>query len=175
VYSWGLNNFGQTGIAQDAGENDAFIAQPTVVESLRPYKLRVIEGGEHHSIACTIDGELLVWGRCDDGQAGIPLDSIPKGDIVLDGREQPRILLKPTIVKGVQGITAVSAGIDTSFAVDGEGKAWAWGYGDGYRTGLGTVNTVAEARCMVKGDGVGKNINFVGAGGQFGVLGGVKL
>ena len=173
VYTWGLNNFGQTGIDQDAGENDACIAQPIVVESLRPYKIRMIEGGEHHTLACTTDGELLVWGRCDDGQAGIPLDSIPKDHLVVDSRERPRILLKPTVVPGIKGATAVAAGIDTSFAVDGEGKSWAWGFGDGCRTGLGTGNTIGEARCMVKGDGVGKKIVFVGAGGQFGVLGGV--
>jgi len=173
VYAWGLNNFGQTGITQDAGEDDAYIAQPTVIDSLRPYKIQSIEGGEHHSLACTADGELLVWGRCDDGQTGILLDNIPKEHLVLDSRERPRILLKPTVVKGITGVTALAAGIDTSFAVDGEGKAWAWGYSDGYRTGLGTGNTVGEARCMVKGDGVGKKIVFVGAGGQFGVLGGL--
>ena len=67
----------------------------------------------------------------------------------------------------------MAAGIDTSFAVDGEGRSWAWEYGDGCRTGLGTGNTVGEARYMVKGDGVGKRIVFVGAGGKFGVLGSV--
>jgi regulator of chromosome condensation len=173
VYSWGLNNFGQTGISQNAGEDDAFIAQPTVVESLRPYKICFIKGGEHHSIACTANGEILVWGRCDDGQAGIPLDNVPKEHLVLDSRERPRILLRPTVVEGIKGATAVAAGVDTSFAVDREGKAWSWGYGDGYRTGLGTGNTIGEASCMAKGDGVEKRIVFVGAGGQFGVLGGI--
>lgn len=42
VYAWGSNNFGQTGIPDGAGEGDAVIYTPTVVDSLRPYKIREI-------------------------------------------------------------------------------------------------------------------------------------
>jgi hypothetical protein len=94
------------------------------VDSLRPYGLHTIGGSEHLIITCMTDGELLVWGRCDDGQAGIPLNIISKEDIVLDSKRNSRILLKPTVVKGVKGVTAVSAGIDTSFVVDGRVRRW---------------------------------------------------
>jgi regulator of chromosome condensation len=76
VYAWGLNNFGQTGITDGAGEDDAVIPTPTAVESLRPCKIREIAGGERHSIACTDDGKLFIWGRCDEGQAGIKLENL---------------------------------------------------------------------------------------------------
>ncbi|KAH8601814.1 regulator of chromosome condensation 1/beta-lactamase-inhibitor protein II [Bisporella sp. PMI_857] len=38
VYAWGLNNFGQTGIIQGAGEDGAIIHTPTIVKRLRPLR-----------------------------------------------------------------------------------------------------------------------------------------
>jgi regulator of chromosome condensation len=100
VYAWGLNNFGQTGIAIGAGEANAVIGTPTVVKSLQPYKIKKIEGGLQHSIACTEDHKVLVWGRCDDAQPGIPTDKLPQADLVFNSRGNPRILSKPTIIPG---------------------------------------------------------------------------
>jgi regulator of chromosome condensation len=100
VYAWGLSNFGQTGITNGAGESDAFIEKPTIIESLEPYKIREIKGGNHHSIASTEEGELLVWGRCDDAQAGIILEDVPQEDLIFDSRNKPRILMKPTVIPG---------------------------------------------------------------------------
>jgi regulator of chromosome condensation len=100
VYSWGLNNYGQTGVASGAGESDAFIDNPTIVKSLSAHDIREIKGGNHHSVACTKDGKLLVWGRCDDAQAGIPIKDLPKEDLVFDERNKPRILKNPTQIPG---------------------------------------------------------------------------
>src|ERR1700685_4597061 len=61
VYAWGLSNFGQTGIPEDAGEGNAVIQKPTVVKALADFKISEIQGGNHHSVACSEDGELLVW------------------------------------------------------------------------------------------------------------------
>lgn len=100
VFAWGLNNFGQTGISVGAGEANAIVGTPNVVSSLAPYKLTEIQGGTHHSIAVTEDQKILVWGRCDDSQAGIPLDEIPKTDLVFNDQNKPRILAVPTVVPG---------------------------------------------------------------------------
>lgn len=100
VYAWGLNNFGQTGIPDGVGDDGNIVTVPTRVKSLNPFEIKQIKGGNHHSIACTNDGNALVWGRCDDGQAGVPLDSLPQHDLVFDERKNPRILLKPTVVPG---------------------------------------------------------------------------
>jgi regulator of chromosome condensation len=171
VYAWGSNNFGQTGITDGAGEGDAVIYTPTVVESLRPYKIRQITGGEHHSIACTDDGKLLVWGRCDEGQAGIKLENLAEQDFLFDGRGKPRILLKPTLVPGIHAVS-VAAAIDNSIAVTAEGKAYSWGFSANYRTGLGTEETVEEATLLDKGNVANKKITFAGCGGQFSILAG---
>jgi regulator of chromosome condensation len=39
VHAWGSNNFGQTGIQDGAGQGNAAILKPGIVESLRPYKI----------------------------------------------------------------------------------------------------------------------------------------
>jgi regulator of chromosome condensation len=171
VYSWGLNNFGQTGIVIGAGEDDAFIEKPTVVENLRPYKIREIKGGNQHSIACTEDGKLLIWGRCDYGQAGIKLEDLQPEDLIFDSRGNPRILLKPTIIPDIQAVF-VAAAIDNSIAITTDGKAYSWGYSESYRTGLGTEEPVKTPTLLRKGDVKGKRLTFAGCGGQFSVLAG---
>lgn len=170
VYAWGANSFGQTGLPDGVGTDDPSILKPGIVEALRPYKIREIQGGEHHSIACTKDGELLIWGRCDDGQAGIKLDEQPKDRFIFDDRGRPRIL-KPTVIAGIHAVS-VAAGIDDSFAISLEGKAYSWGFSSNYRTGQGTEDTVIEATLLSQGEVKNKKLTYVGCGGQFSVLAG---
>ena len=100
VYAWGLSNLGQTGIPEDAGEGNAVVQKPTLVKALADFKISEIQGGNHHSVACSEDGELLVWGRCDDAQADISLDDLDQDDLIFGDRTKPRILIRPTIIKG---------------------------------------------------------------------------
>lgn len=100
VWAWGLNNFAETGISSGAGEDDAVILRPTIVESLKDYKIKHIAGGEHHSLACTEKGQLLTWGRLDGHQVGIPIEELDAENVIKDESQNPRILSKPTIVEG---------------------------------------------------------------------------
>ena len=59
VYTWGLNNFGQTGMPSEDTEEGSIVEKSTIVPSLKPYRIQEIDGGTHHSIACTVDGKLL--------------------------------------------------------------------------------------------------------------------
>lgn len=170
VYSWGANNFGQTGLVDGAGTGDATILKPGVVEALRPYKIQEIRGGDHHSLACTKHGELLIWGRCDDGQAGIKLDDLPKENLVFDEHGKPRIL-KPSVIPGVHAVS-VAAAIDDSFAITLEGKAYSWGFSANYRTGQGTEDTVMEVTLLNASEVKDKKLTFADCGGQFSVLAG---
>lgn len=170
VYAWGSNNFGQTGLLDGAGNGDAAVLKPGIVEALRPYKIREIQGGEHHSLACTNDGKLLVWGRCDDGQAGMKLDELPQDKLVFDEWGRPRIL-QPTVIPAIHAVS-VAAGIDDSFVITSEGDAYSWGFSANYRTGQGTEDTVTVATLLDRGDVKGKKLAFAGCGGQFSVLAG---
>lgn len=67
VYAWAASNFGQTGIPSSVGDSNAVIAMTTIVEGLLSgYTIRDIAGGERHSLACTQEGLVIIWGRCDD-------------------------------------------------------------------------------------------------------------
>ena len=70
------------------------------MESLKGYKISEIRGGNHHSVACTEDQKLLVWGRCDDSQMGIELDEVPKEVIVRNAQGAPSILAQATVIPG---------------------------------------------------------------------------
>lgn len=106
VWAWGINNFGETGIPDNAGESNAAIVKPTKVGSLAGKNIKALNGGAHHSVGVTEDGECLVWGRLDGFQLGIKIDTLPIDDPEQvkrsEGAEgkpgQPRILLVPTAV-----------------------------------------------------------------------------
>lgn len=102
VWAWGLNNFAETGIPDDAGSDDAVILRPTKVAALSNYRVVDIAGGEHHSVACSEAGELLTWGRLDGHQVGVKDEVLTEEDAIYDERGNPRILLKPAVIPGKQ-------------------------------------------------------------------------
>jgi regulator of chromosome condensation len=95
VYSWGLNNFGQTGHGVD--DSILHIVTPSIVKSLQDKGIVEIAAGFHHSLARTEQGTLLAWGRCDDGQLGVDLDGV---QTVVDSRGRPKVVPVPVQVKG---------------------------------------------------------------------------
>ena len=107
VWAWGLNNYGETGISDGMGEDDAVVVKPAVVESLKDYHITQVKGGSHHSLALTDDGDVLAWGRVDGYQTGIKISDLPADDVVFDERKKPRILTKPTKIPSELFFSAV--------------------------------------------------------------------
>ncbi len=174
VYSWGLNTFGQTGIPKDKEEPDTnAIATPTLVESLSEYDIQQIVGGAHHSLACTKTGQVLVWGRVESNEAGVEVSKLPKEKVYTDEKGNPRYLIKPSVVPGIDG-AYVATGNDTCIAVDKSGKAYSWGFSSNYQTGQGTSEDIEEATWIDNTAVRGKKLIFAGVGGQFGILGGAS-
>ncbi len=169
VWSWGLNNYGETGIVEGAGEKDAVVLAPTVVKSLTGKEITCIKGGAHHSIAVTKDGDCLVWGRVDGYQMGIAIPTLPTDAIVLDEREKPRILTVPTKIPNLKASFA-TAGSDHSIAITTDGQAYSWGFSANYQTGQGSDEDVEVATVIDNTAVRGKKLNWAGAGGQFSVL-----
>lgn len=98
MYAWGLNNFGQTGIPAEDDEEDGnnmHVNHPAMVEALEGLRVRSIAVGNNHSVACTEDGRVMVWGRCDREQVGASLDLVPENVLLFDERGYPRIVLVP--------------------------------------------------------------------------------
>jgi regulator of chromosome condensation len=100
VWAWGANSYCETGIQEGLGGDNSVVVKPKLVESLQEYDIEYIAGGDHHSLAVTKDGDLLVWGRLDGFQIGIKVEDIPKDYITYDDNGIPRILHKPLKIEG---------------------------------------------------------------------------
>ena len=172
VYTWGLNSFGETGISENAGEDEAAILHPAVIDALTGKNITCMAGGSHHSVAVTSAGECLVWGRIDGYQCGIKVDSLPKESVIVDSRDHPRILKEPTAVPGIDAVYA-AAGSDHCIAIDKDGKAYSWGFSAVYQTGLGTSDDVEVATHIDNTAVRGKKLTWAGAGGQFSIVAGI--
>lgn len=169
VWAWGLNNYAQTGLNDDTGEDDAMVLQPQIVKSLEDQKVSQIVGGEHHSVACTADGKLLTWGRVDGHQVGQPASIYTEDNALFDSNNKPRILLTPTLIDGIK-TTYVAAGTDTSFAIDEAGKVYSWGFSANYQTGQGTIDDI-EVPTVIDNSAIrDRKIIWAGAGGQYSVV-----
>jgi regulator of chromosome condensation len=169
VYGWGLNSFGETGVDEGAGDDEAAILHPTVIKSLGSKNVTQISGGGHHSMAVTDSGECLVWGRCDGAQTGFKIDTIPDSDVVKDDRGRPRILITPSVIPDLEA-AHVSAGPDHSLAVGKDGRIWSWGFSVNYQTGQGTDEDIDVATVVENTAVRGKKLTWAGAGGQFSVF-----
>ncbi|KAJ5096252.1 Ran exchange factor Prp20/Pim1 [Penicillium alfredii] len=169
VYAWGLNSFGGTAIREGAGDDEAAIVHPTVVDSLSGRNISQLCGGSHHSLAMTTDGQCLVWGRLDGYQSGLKIDTLSDDAVIKDERDRPRILIEPTAIPGINA-KVVSAASDHSLVIDADGRAWSWGFSATYQTGQGTQDDIEVATIIDNTAVRGKKLNWAGAGGQFSVF-----
>ena len=173
VWSWGLNSFGATGIAEGAGEDRASIYVPSLVASLSDptNPVTFMCGGQHHSIAITSSGQALVFGRLDGLQTGLDISTIPASSIIYDESDRARILIQPTPIPNI-GANAVhaSAGVDHTIVLNADGKAWSWGISVNYQTGLGTTEDVRVPTLIDNTAVRGKQLTWSGCGGQFSML-----
>ncbi|MCJ1430909.1 hypothetical protein MMC27_000259 [Xylographa pallens] len=172
VFGWGLNSYGETGINDHAGENEATILKPTVVKSLSAHgKIISIGGGNHHSVAVTEEGVCLTWGRIDALGTGLKIKDLPPDDVIFDDNGKARILSVATPIPDLD-IAFAAAGSDHSIAVTKDGKAYSWGFSADYQTGLGKDDDV-ECATLIDNTAVrGKHLTWAGAGGQYSVLAG---
>ncbi|XXG98634.1 hypothetical protein Hte_004960 [Hypoxylon texense] len=169
LYSWGLNNFSQTGHPDRAGQDNAIITTAKVVRALRDYEIDHVDGGEHHSVACSSDGKLFTWGRVDSHQVGLPAEAFTEENAIMDEKGKPRILIEPTIIPDVPA-TFAAVGTDTTIAITPGGQAYSWGFSENYQTGLGTSDDV-EIPTLIDNSAVrGEKLVWAGAGGQYSML-----
>ncbi|KAL4724448.1 hypothetical protein ACLX1H_009064 [Fusarium chlamydosporum] len=170
VYGWGLNNFGEIGVESNAGEDDAVILRPAKLTYLDDYNITEIDGGEHHSLACSDKGDLLTWGRVDGYQVGFEFDKLSEDNAIYDERGNARILFKPTVQPDVKDVVSVAAGTDNNFAIASDGKVYSWGFSSNYQTGQGTIDDIHTPTLIDNTAIRGKKIIGAGAGGQYSVL-----
>lgn len=171
VWAWGLNNYGETGIVDSAGEDDAVVLKPAVVEALSGKGITCIKGGGHHSIAVIGNGDCLTWGRVDGNQIGVPTAELPEEDIIKDERQAPRILKVPTKVTAIkEPVVFATAGSEHCIAVTKTGQAYSWGFSANYQTGQGTDDDITVATLIDNTAVRGKKLDKAYAGGQYSML-----
>jgi alpha-tubulin suppressor-like RCC1 family protein len=124
VLCWGANDGAQLG--QGGCDNDAGHAPVPVVGLPAAVAL---DSRWLHSCALDDLGVVHCWGVAQDGALG-------RGDI--RGDSKCGVLTSsgtPTAVPGLPRITRIATGIETTFAVDVDGRLWAWGGNDTARIG----------------------------------------
>ncbi|KAI5842931.1 regulator of chromosome condensation 1/beta-lactamase-inhibitor protein II [Morchella snyderi] len=175
VYAWGLNQFGQCGIydEQKAGEDATVVPVPTRISSLDQYNIVHVAAGEHHSAAITDDGKLLMWGRLDANQLGIDLTTLPPADVISDISGKPRFLAIPHPIPG-RKFKWIGCGTHHNIAIDVDGTAFSWGFGDSYQTGHGPPAVDVPLPTKIENSATKEvEMVFADAGGQFSVLAGI--
>ncbi|KAF2724577.1 RCC1/BLIP-II [Polychaeton citri CBS 116435] len=173
VYGWGLNNFGETGIMDGAGQDDAVITKPQVVKSLKGQEITCIKGGGHHSLAINAAGDCLVFGRIDESQGGLSrsdYDDLSDEDVIRD-HKGPRIMAVPHKVVAIkEPVAVVSTSSDNNIAITRDGKAYSWGFSANYQTGQGTTDDVEVATLMDNTAIRERKLNGAYCGGQYSIL-----
>lgn len=184
AWAWGLNNFGQLGVAAASPEDDgggaggAVVLEPALVEDTGPEqqlagrRVADVVGGEHHSLLVLAgpDGEVLSFGRVDGNQLGLPQAHYTPENSLYGERGEPRVLRRPARV-GVPPVASGAAGTDSNLVVSREGRVYAWGFNGNYQCGVGETDGDVITPVLVDNLAIrDKKIVYVGCGGQFGVL-----
>ncbi|KAF2262633.1 RCC1/BLIP-II [Lojkania enalia] len=175
VWSWGANNYGETAHTGNAGEDNASVSTARVAQALEGCKVVSIEGGLHHNLAVTSEGEVLVWGRCDGSQTGLRMDelnAIEDEEVLLktETTNKPKILIRPTAVPNLKNIATAATGPEHSIVIDTNGKAYSWGFSANYQTGQGTDDDI-EVPTLIDNSAVrDQKLVWAGAGGQYSML-----
>lgn len=121
VKCWGSNNDGQLG----SGTTDD-VSTPVHVSGIS--SATAISAGADYTCALLATGSVKCWGVNDDGQLG-------DGDVDYWN-------LQPVFVKGITNATAISAGEDSSCALQKTGGVKCWGRNDFGELGDGVANHV---------------------------------
>ena len=107
-FTWGRGEDGQLGLG-DTSDQD----EPTYVDALRGVGVKQIACGSGHTVVLSTEGEVLTWGRGDDGRLG-------HGD---NGwKYVPRI----TQALAGQVVVQVTCGSYHTAAVTGNGDLYTW-------------------------------------------------
>jgi regulator of chromosome condensation len=174
VWSWGLNNFAQTGIPYGADKDNDMITAPAKVKALEDYKIAHIGIGANHSVALTDDGDLLTFGRLENYALGIKFDHIADNEELVRKNEvgKPKILLKPTKIDIPAKFTTISCGPDHNIAITTEGKAWGWGFNANLQLGVGRDDDEVKMPEQLSSKGINDvRLDWAGCGGQFSMVG----
>ena len=120
ISSWGGNTDLQLGYTTTGPQTT-----PASISGLSGFRA-VSAGGTNYSLALKSDGTVWAWGSNTWGQLGIGQSSFADQGT-------------PTLISGLSGITAISAGASPALALKSDGTVWAWGFNGNGEVGTGTT------------------------------------
>ena len=123
IYSWGKNEYSELG--RDTTKNSPSIPFP--IENFpSSSKILSVSAGQHHSMCCTVEGEVFTWGSNKFGCLG-------------NGNDSEEATQNPTKVTGLQNVVEVTAGDCTSAALTTDGQLFTWGFPGSFAWGCGAL------------------------------------
>lgn len=155
VYSFGSNQFGQTGLGIDTN-TDTLVATPIDTSNLGGRKISRISAGAQHSLLLADDGNVFAFGANFDGKTG---QNVTSGNTTV-------ATPIATSTFGGRKIVDVAAGTDHSLLLADDGSVFSFGLNRFGRTGLGIDNfgdTLVPTSILVTNLGV-QRITQISAG-----------
>ncbi len=130
VWVWGNNNYGARGAGIGSGDSSSKILTPRQVKGVGNsgflLEIIAIAAGGDHSLALKSNGNVVAWGRNDQGQIGNGCSSYCS------------VVSWPMQI--TSNVTSISAGDTHSLAMKTDGTIWGWGRT--YEGQLGTINGI---------------------------------
>ena len=125
VWAFGINSFGQLGLAATIGLD---VANPTPTQVAGLSNVIAIAAGTDHSLALRSDGTVWGFGVNEFGQLGTTANN---------GTRNPNPT--PTQVPGLSNVTAIDAGSSHSLVLRSDGSVWGFGVNE-----FGQLGTTAN-------------------------------
>ncbi|KAF9116938.1 radical S-adenosyl methionine domain-containing protein 1 [Mortierella sp. AM989] len=162
--AWGLNTYGQCGNDDPNKDNIPTVAP---ISALKDHDFADIQGGEHHTIALTKDGNLYGFGRSDSHQLGLGYTEEPGLE---DSSSHKKAIRHPTLIPGLPSIQSISVGGNHTLALSKDGDVYAWGFGEMLACGNGLEVDVEKPLKLTGQQIENRRILKVAAGGQHSVI-----
>ena len=159
VVCWGQGTSGELG--NSASVNTSHPVEVAAVDGEAGLLEDVIQvsTGSSHTCALTAHGEVLCWGKGDDGQLG-SRDTENKNHPI-------HVMEKEGSTRFLSGIVQISSGADHTCAVNFQGQVVCWGKGGDGRLGNNSTDNEHYPVTVMGGEGQGaplKNVIRVSAG-----------
>lgn len=143
LYSWGRNNYGQTGLGYTSTLDDntsTHPSTPTKITLPTTNQIVSLSFNQNFSIALDETGNVWSWGYNKNGELGRS-----STDICNDSSSESDCALEASTVSNLSDIVAISAGYSHTLALKNDGSVWAFGTNGDGELGQGDTNTTTQA------------------------------
>ncbi|TGO15714.1 hypothetical protein BTUL_0036g00040 [Botrytis tulipae] len=174
VYSWGANNMGQCGqFSKDGTLTEEVTSTATKVNILKDKNIKMMAAGNASSLALTHEGEVLYFGKAQDGLSGHDVEALPE-DVIIRNERNQRSIIKTPLSFPFKG-SYIAMGSDHSIVLgpDGHSPHYSWGFNTYRQTGLEDDQDVYIADELNCKHIEGKKLVWAAGGGQFSFLAGI--